>query len=109
MFCRKCGNEILRSSKYCDICGNPNPDYSQTEEAKLDVVEEESSTISTLALVFSLLFGMAPGLILAIVGLVKNKNPKNRRKCKWAIAIFIIWAVIGFIYGIYLGLKMAQV
>ena len=68
----------------------------------------ESSTMGTLALVFSCLGGMYPGLILAIIGLCKYKQPKNRKKCKIAIGVFIGWIVVSVVFGMVLGVLTSK-
>lgn len=80
-FCTKCGSKIAKDAVICPNCG------CATEEQK------ESSALSVCALVFSVLGGWL-GLLLGIIGLVVNKNPKNRRRCKFAIGIFIAWIVL---------------
>ncbi|MBP5343438.1 zinc-ribbon domain-containing protein [bacterium] len=113
MFCSNCGKEIDDNSKYCPYCGAIN-EFDGTTSTKT-VVEEnndkryerfrdyenaeyfnETPTIGILALVFSILGGYL-GLIFGIIGLVKYKQPKNRRRCTAAIVIFVVWLFISIL------------
>lgn len=81
--CTKCGGRMPLDATICPNCGCLSED------------QLENPALSVCALVFSL-FGGLLGLILAIIGLAKNKKRANRTRCKIAIGIFIAW-VFGLI------------
>ena len=97
MICEKCGKEYDESLNQCPNCSISNE----------ETIVPESQTLGTLAIVFSALCGSWIGLILAIVGLVKYKQPEGKKKCYIALAIFIAWLVVGFIIGLVGGLTGA--
>lgn len=109
MFCPNCGREILSNEKHCAYCGSKNEAYVENvnvdERTKYNYSDnnayssmtQEDTTLGTLAIVFSAL-GTIVGLILAIIGLSRYKDPSNRRKCKIALYIYIGWAVFIFIF-----------
>lgn len=79
-------------------------DFSQygSQPAPAEDVEE-NPIFAKLGLILSI-FGLTPGLVLCIIGLIKYKNPQNRRKCKLGIGFIIGWCVVGFFLGIVLGM-----
>ena len=93
MICEKCGKEYDESLNACPNCS------LVSEE-----VAPESQTLGICAIVFSAMCGTWIGLILAIIGLAKYKQPEGKKKCYIAIAIIVAWIVIGFIIGFIGGL-----
>lgn len=109
-FCPKCGTQVEDDAKFCPNCGealDPTaeaPDGSMPEAPlqQQAAATPETSTYGVLAIVFSLLGGWL-GLVFALIGLSKYKNPHNRTLCKIGLGIFIAWVVI-FLIEIILGI-----
>lgn len=79
---------------------NSQPTYVYSQTTVQVTTQTEGCALAVWALVLSILGGLAPGLILAIIGLNKYKSPTNRGICTASIIIFIAWFIIGFIIGL---------
>ena len=71
---------------------------SYSTSSQTHTIKRENSTIAVLALIFSILGGIA-GLVLSIIGLSIYKESRNRSKCAAGIVLCIIWFIIGLIIG----------
>lgn len=96
MYCKNCGKEIPENSIYCLNCGanqnissTPNPTTNNISSSKTN----ESKVIAILALVFSILGGWF-GILFTIIGLATYKEEENKKLCKIALWICIIWVLI---------------
>ena len=95
MICPNCGLPLYPNVTVCPRCGSPT--------------REESSTLSILALVFAFLSPMV-GLVLAIVGMVQSREPKNKKRSTVALIcslvapvvylILYVVAVFGFMFAL---------
>lgn len=99
-FCSKCGKEILDEAVICVHCGcavqNSGANNLTTGTTVVEVNEaNESSTLSTCALVFSFLMPIV-GLILGIVGACKYKTSSYKTSCISAIILSIFMWLLSF-------------
>ncbi len=118
-YCPMCRKQVSIDTEVCE-CGY---EFSVVNEPETNAFEEfdkadptvvkpalnaqpaaQPTWIATLALVLSI-FGLTPGLVLAIIGLTKLKDSSSRTKCIIAIVLNVAWMVIGFFVGIALGLS----
>ena len=92
MFCQNCGLELHPQAVICPRCGFSIPQPPPPE----------SSTLSILALVFAFVSPLA-GLILAIVGMVQSRDPKNKKRSTIALICSIAFpAVLMILYFVFI-------
>ena len=75
--------------------GQYNNQYNNQYQNGYNNQPQETSTLSTLALVFSILGGWL-GIVLSI-GLCTYKNPQYKKRCGIALGVSIFWIIVGII------------
>lgn len=76
--------------------GQYNNQYNNQYQNGYNNQPQETSTLSTLALVFSILGGWL-GIVLSIIGLCTYKNPQYKKRCGIALGVSIFWIIVGII------------
>lgn len=105
-FCQKCGSRLVDDAVICTHCGCI-ANGTSFAQATIVNLSEESSTLSTLALVFAFLIPIV-GLIMGIIGVATYKSNAYRSKSISAIITSIVmWAVYFMVYYVIIVLTIS--
>ncbi len=93
VICHECGKKIRADVDYCPNCGAPTrPQKIEVTPGKPAGIPAESGAIAVCAMVFAFLLPPV-GLIFALIGLKKNRQPVHRKLCIAALVISVIVGV----------------
>ena len=96
VICHECGKKIRADVDYCPNCGAPTrPQKIEVTPGKPAGIPAESGAIAVCAMVFAFLLPPV-GLIFALIGLKKNRQPVHRKLC---IAALVISVIVGVFAG----------
>ena len=95
-FCFNCGTELPSDAQFCCTCGSATNPSTPTQIYNSSIApSDETKTLAVVAMIFSI-FCPIVGLICAIIGIIKYKNPGYKKISIIALITSIVWPIIAF-------------